>query len=327
MKREQNKNYCIYLDQNIYDDLVKERYSITSEQDFSIVYSTSTLGEIARMPNEYRTKFLSILKEYNSEYIWIENNLAYFKKSDPFEEFEEYLDNLNKYPGLKEMSDFAFKLHGGKLDVGFEELISNQKSAIKELLKIGLEELDEEEREKFSHVFDAIEKKGDLVFEELQNQLEEAFGDKQVINPRKELENVTGLSAQQLNNIEPPKVIENIFQTIKDKNPDLDQFNSAQDYFTWDIYNVNEDDTFGKINVIFNFLNIVGFWPDKKIDKERNFNAAMSDSQHASYAAYTNEIFTRDERFARRLNAVYEYLNIGTRIKFFSLDQINGKDG
>ena len=135
------------------------------------------------------------------------------------------------------------------------------------------------------------------------------------------------MSAQQLNNIVAPNIIESIFEKIKEKNSEFMQFNSVQDYFDWDLYNVKEDDIFGKINVLFNFLNIVGFWPDKKLEKEKNFRAAMCDSQHAGYAAFTNEVFTRDERFAKRMNAVYEYLNIGTSISYYTLQQLNGKDG
>jgi hypothetical protein len=190
-----------------------------------------------------------------------------------------------------------------------------------------LEELDEEEKEKISPFFDLLEQQGNIVFEMMQYQLESNFPENEVPNPRKELENVTGLSAQQFNNIVAPNIVESIFEKIKEKNPELEQFSSIQEYFDWDLYNVKKDDIFGKINVIFNFLNLVGYWPDKKIENDKNFQAAMSDSQHASYAAYTDKIFTRDERFARRLDAVYEYLNIGTRIRFFSLKQGNEKDG
>jgi|GEM_PF-4601897 len=75
---------------------------------------------------------------------------------------------------------------------------------------------------------------------------------------------------------------------------------------------------------MFNFLNIVDYWPDNKLEKEKNFRAFMSNSQHA---AYTNEFLTRDERFARRMNTFYEYLNIGTYISYFILEQLKEKDG
>ena len=183
---KEEKPYRIYLDHNIYDDLVKERYKITSEEDFSITYSVSTLEEIARMPKEYRTKFLSILEEYDAEYMWLKDGLAYFKKSDPFEELEEYRDKLNKYHSTKEMRDIALKLHGGKSGVSFDELISNQKSVFKQLMKVGLEELDEKEKENLSPFFDLLEQQGNLVFEMMQNQLESTFPENEVPNPRQE---------------------------------------------------------------------------------------------------------------------------------------------
>lgn len=328
MEKNNQTPYRIYLDHNIYDDLVKNRYSIESEVNLSIVYSTSTLAEISRMTPDYRTKFLELLRDINSEYIWIEKGLAYFNQVDPFLEFEDYLNNLNEYPIIQEMMDFALKLHGGKQEVSFDELISKQQASFLSLLQDGLDDLDDEIKKEFDEKFKDLKKNGMVVFDQLKKQLHEFYGENESIDPRKEIEKTTGLSAVQLNNIEAPNIIEKIFSALKESTPDFEvQFGQPEDYFKWDTFNINKEDLFSKINFIFNFLNIVGYWPDNNIADEKKFNAAMSDSQHASYAAYTNKFLTRDFKFSKRLYAVYEYLNIGTEVKYFSLDQLKDKDG
>jgi len=319
--------YRIYLDHNIYDDLSKNRYSITSDEDFKLVFSGVTLEEIARTSEKYREGFLKVINEYDSEYIWIEDGLAYFKESDVYEELEEYFSNLEKYPGSKEMFDLALKLHGGKQDVSFDSLVSNQKKAFTDLLNSTLDDLDENELQQMKPLIDLMISQGGAVFDLMQDTLEVNFKDNNVPNTRKGLEEITGLSSMQLNNITTPNILQTIFERIRENNPDNEIFKSPEDYFDWGLYNVKEDDVYGKINVIFNFLNMIGYWPDKKIEKENKFRAAMSDSQHAGYAAFTNEFFTRDEGLAKRVNAVFEYLNIGTKITYFTLNQINGSDG
>lgn len=249
--------------------------------------------------------------------------MAYFKEADAFEELKEYFNNLEKYPGSKEMFDLAIKLHGGKIDVSFDSLVSNQKKAFSDLLNSTLDDLDEAEQQKMKPLIDLVISHGGSVFDLMQDTLEVNFKDNNVPNPRKGLEEITGLSSLRLNNITAPNILKTIFERIRENNPNTDIFKSPEDYFDWSLYNVKEDDIYGKINVIFNFLNMVGYWPDKKIEKENKFRAAMSDSQHAGYAAYTNEFFTRDEGFAKRMYAVFEYLNIGTRINYFTLTQMN----
>ncbi|MEO9886715.1 MAG: hypothetical protein ABJR05_04740 [Balneola sp.] len=319
--------YRIYLDHNIYDDLSKNRYTINSDKDFKLVFSGVTLEEIARTSEKYREGFLKVINEYDSEYIWIEKGLAYFKEADAFEQLEEYLNNNEKYPGQKELFDLALKLHGGKEDVNFDDLVSNQKKAFSDLLNSTLDDLDEVEQQQIKPLIDIIKNQGGSVFDLMQDTLEHHFTDNKVPNPRKGLEEITGLSSLQLNNISTPNILQTIFERIRENNPDNETFKSPEDYFDWGLYNVKEDDIYGKINVIFNFLNMVGYWPDKKIEQENKFRAAMSDSQHAGYVAFTNEFFTRDEGFAKRMNAVFEYLNIGTKITYFTLNQINGSDG
>lgn len=325
MKKNDQIPYRIYLDQNIYDDLVKSRYSLESEINFLIVYSTSTLAEISRMTTDYRTKFLEVLRDNNSEYIWIEKGLAYFKDVDPFLKFEDYLNNINEYPIMQDMMDFALKLHGGRQEVSFDELLSKQQTSFISLLQDGLNDLDDEIKKKFDEEFKELKKNGRIVFDQLKKQLHEFYGENESINPRKEIEKTTGLSAKRLNNIKAPNIIEKIFTALKENSPDFEkEFGVPEDYFKWETFNINKKDIFSKINFIFNFLNIVGYWPDNNIANENKFNAAMSDSQHASYAAYTNEFYTRDYKFSKRLFAVYEYLNIGTKIKYFSLEPTKG---
>jgi len=48
------------------------------------------------------------------------------------------------------------------------------------------------------------------------------------------------------------------------------------------------------------------------------FVASMSDLQHAIYGAFANMFYTGDRRLFKKVEAIYEYLEIGNRIYLIS---------
>lgn len=63
-------------------------------------------------------------------------------------------------------------------------------------------------------------------------------------------------------------------------------------------------------------LNMVGYFPDSKQHKERRFTAAQSDAGHAAMASFCDMVFSRDERFVKKLGAALEYLELGATVCF-----------
>ncbi len=77
--------------------------------------------------------------------------------------------------------------------------------------------------------------------------------------------------------------------------------------------------THEKIHSIYNMLNMVGYFPDTKQHKERRFVSAQSDAVHASMAGFCQAVFSRDERFVKKLGAALEYLNLNTQVYFVKM--------
>lgn len=65
---------------------------------------------------------------------------------------------------------------------------------------------------------------------------------------------------------------------------------------------------------MYNFLNTAGYFPDSDIHKEKRFVASMSDNNHASMASHCDYFLSRDERFIKKIIAVFEYLEIKTKV-------------
>ncbi|HEX5277913.1 MAG TPA: hypothetical protein VFW42_09615, partial [Fluviicoccus sp.] len=138
----------------------------------------------------------------------------------------------------------------------------------------------------------------------------------------KEFREVTGIGPKELNNIQPPNVVVKIFDIYKG----VHNF-SNMDIGVDDFFGLIKNPVFPerpyckhqKITVIYNMLNTIGYYPDSQVKKERRFIASLSDTSHASFASFCDVLFSRDEYFIKKVKAVYEYLEIPTKVYFVSL--------
>ena len=67
-------------------------------------------------------------------------------------------------------------------------------------------------------------------------------------------------------------------------------------------------------------LNTLGYFPDSKVHKEERFVAAMSDNSHASMASFCALLLSRDKNFVKKVQAVYEYLDVPTEVKLVTVN-------
>lgn len=153
--------------------------------------------------------------------------------------------------------------------------------------------------------------------EELSNQLEENIDTPVGFSAIESFQSFTGLGPVQLNNIEPPDVIPQIWKALQES----EDFGSEDITFemlfgdeAWKSWFPQEPGIVGKINALYNLLNTVGYHTDPKQDRERKFVATMSDHQHAGYGGFAHKLLSRDERFVKKVRAVYEHLRIGTEV-------------
>lgn len=70
-----------------------------------------------------------------------------------------------------------------------------------------------------------------------------------------------------------------------------------------------------RISTLFNVLDFVGFWKDKKTEKSNL--ARTYDSSHTYFASYCNLFVSNDKRARYKAKVAYEYNNIETKVLSF----------
>ena len=329
-----------YLDQNILDLFVDDDHQEFLEMlasNFIIAYSDETLKEIKRS-GEFHSKFLSVLIKLDAYHLKIvmeqpgfkETDQATLSKKDPFESFNEFCKTGEEFDDIqKSMEASLFKYFGGNKGVGISEMHGDQKVAFSNLMNDlkdqladvsdevpGLEDLfgdlQEELINKFSNSLDETER---LMKENIQDDLN--------WSGIKEFREATGIGPKELNNIKPPRVIEQIWEMYRNTHPYSEMDISIDKFLGLTENNPIFPDRphfrHQKVTGIYSFLNSLGYWPDSKTHKERRFVAAMSDNSHASMASFCNILFSRDEAFVKKVHAAYEYLEVPTLVQLIGI--------
>jgi hypothetical protein len=329
---ENNQNKVrFYLDQNVIDYLIKGNLDTVQElinktQNSEIIYSYVTLREFARIEDVLQRKlYLDYLKRVKAKYLSIDKNESpHFEEVDPFEIFNKNSSNNNVYKDIED-SNLAMmhKLYGGKKDTSFDEIATSQKNSFSHLMEYlnkTLDSLDEHpaiNKELLKEIFqyantnyaESVDKTTQLIKNSNYN----------YENFLNDLRKLCDIKVDKLNEIEPPHVIDQIWNIIKDeiKNKNIDI--AYNDLFGDGLYKFfpNQKITMtSKVNGLYNLLNNIGYYPDKKIHNDKKFIPFINDHQHVGYAIYSDFFVTRDKRLMKKAEAVYEHLKIGTRIYF-----------
>lgn len=320
-----------YLDQNVIDYLIKGNLNsfqelIDKNQNVEIVYSYVTLREFARIEDVSQRKFyLDYLKRVNAKYFWIDKDeLAYFEEVDPFEKFNANIsDNKIAKEVEDSMLEMAHKLLGGKKDVSFDEIAISQKNSfshLMEYLNTTLDSLDEVPAidkgllKKYSQYMNT--QFAELIDKSTQQIKDSNYNNE---NPLNDLRKLFDIKVDKLNEIEPPNVISQIWDKIKDGIKNCNINLTYNDLFGdgFSKFYPNQKITMSmKVNWLFNMLNSIGYYSDKNIRNDKKFIPFINDQQHIGNAIYSEFFITRDRRLMKKTEAVYEHLKIGTKIIF-----------
>ncbi|MGG4606466.1 hypothetical protein ACLPHM_16910 [Paenalcaligenes sp. Me131] len=320
-----------YLDHNFLDKLSKgywlEFFGYIRD-NYRVVYSDATLKEIKRS-GLGAPRFIDALCFLEAEHIRIiltdefdSTNFAYYTSLSPKDVFSEYCENLSSiYEGIEESTiKSLLKMYGGLNGVGFEEINKYQKNSFSELVN-DLSEKNNEIREINPDVYEKIKNRTsgfqesfDAALaqssEHMKKYVSDDLGFSGVQTYRSEVE----ITPKILNNIKPPNVIEKIFDLYKRvddyKNFSIEQFLGI----SWNEIYKREMHTHEKIRAIYNLLNFIGYVSDSNMKKERRLVAAMSDADHAAMASFIDVLFSLDEKFVIKTEAVYEYLGCHTKV-------------
>ena len=337
-----------YLDHNILDLFTEPKCLLGKDSDLfkllknevQVVYSPITLEEIYRSivngkSNTYGLAFLNVLKELDAQFITLINengktiNTIFRSWEEPLVHFNYYVENnyLDKF--IKPLKNNLFAIYGGIKDykkfeteqlenfenilifieslLNYLQIFENKDEYICAEIKKYKEELPKLRAEKLKY-----ESHIKLSIQHLEESNRTQAANK---NFRESLKT----NHDKLQKIEFPNVLNQIWEMLQKNNPqlenlELDKFFQLQK----DINSEKEYYIFEKVNQIYTMLNMIGYYQDEGLHKEKRFIASFSDMSHASYGCFCEYLFTRDKAFSKKTAVAYEYLNIATQI--FTID-------
>ncbi|SEJ13259.1 hypothetical protein SAMN05216201_1052 [Pseudomonas linyingensis] len=332
-----NNNYdgkpTVYLDHNILDLFVKTRdlpFASELKEKYQIIYSDETLKEIKRT-GDNGSQFLEALESLEAMHLRIfvtesfkVTDRAILKELNPFDAFEDYCKNIEPiYEAMeKATAQSLLKFYGGRAGSDFEEINREQIDSFGGLMSYISDRVDE-----VKDLVPGVDAAVSAYTKEMQKSFNEALA-QSTVELRKNIEdelNYSGVQTYrnhmkvgpvQLNNIEPPNVIEKIWSIYKtldgyrENNFSIEQFLGLSQN---PIYN-REMYLHEKVTSVYNVLNVIGYYPDSKMKHDRRFTAAMSDAGHAAIASFSDFLFSRDAAFIHKTRAAYEYLNVKTQV-------------
>lgn len=338
---ENNRKPVMYLDQNVLDKLIKkgkDAHLLALKDKYHIVYSNGTLREIYKSATgagdlRYAIEFITTLTILEATYFELPdirsgNDAKPFESTEspcdmflkfvndvtPFDEFTHAFEKigLTIYDGIEDYESFGneqikamnnlrnFLINNLReleselnicvdknLKLQFETAINNCRNAIKELDN-QIDEFKENVRVSLEN-FKEANKDG---------KLSERFRDEYNINKDK-LEAIKGFDAL-------ARIITYIDEAKPDHLPSIS-----------DIVKVAYDDSiriYQKIFILYDFLNLVGYYPDKKLNKEKEHLSSCLDRHHASLGCFCDVFVTQDKKFTKKMKVIYEHFNIATKI-------------
>ncbi|ENU26022.1 hypothetical protein [Acinetobacter modestus] len=345
-KKEIQEKPLAYLDHNVLDLFTEPKNLLSRDSDlFQIlkndvqaVYSPITLEEIYRSvvkgkSSVYGLAFLEVLGALDAHYIelttdknGILSNTILRSWESPLTHFNRYIENnyLNKH--IDSLKKNIFALYGGVKDFNMfeKEQIENLNNLLF-FLEESLMNLENSEY-KDDYILSEIEKyKVEIPkLRSRQKQYEES-----VSISRQHLEELNkekyahlnfrdklNINIDNLKKIQPPNVLHQIWRLLKENNLELESV-EMDDFFQLKQKRINSENeyyVFEKVNQIYTMLNLIGFYSDSGLHKEKRFIASFSDMSHASYACFCEYLFTRDEDFSNKTQVAYEYLGVTTKI-------------
>ncbi|MFK1041169.1 hypothetical protein ACIUV2_19590 [Pseudomonas aeruginosa] len=321
-----------YLDHNILDFLLKFPGNALEPEllgNYQIVYSDETLREIKRTGDRGK-EFLGLLKKLSAMHINLETDLnfdttgrAFIRETDPNIAYSNYTESIEEvYESIiKSTNKTLQKFYGGLEELSLENISNDQVTSFFLLMNHILENA-----AKIKESHPSIYKEIESQVKNLKNQyigahreslheMKKHKSDSEIPIVEK-LREHTGLGPKQINNITSPKVIEKIWKLHKDA-PGYREHNFSIEQFlgiSKTIFQHREMHQNEKVTACYNVLNVIGYHQDSRLKIEKRFNASMSDAGHAAIASFADYIFSSDKAFIKKARAVYEYLNITTKV-------------
>lgn len=338
---ENTKKSSMYLDQNALDKLRKkgtDAHFFALKDNYNFVYSNSTLREIHKAgvnANDSKkiAEFIIVLTKLSATYFQlpdISSNLdarPYECTDAPCDVYLKFVDEVLRYDEFTHPTEkIGLAIYNGIED--YDEFSDTQTNAMLALNSFLLDNLAtlELEIENCDHenIKSYLETYINLCHQEvkvLEAKLDNFQKDVKFVNDKfKEANQVQSISnafrnaycinIDNIKKLEGLNALNRIFEYLDDVKPEnLPQLREL--YST--IFDKNER-IFNRILIIYDFLNLIGYFPDESLNKENKFLRSNLDRSHATLGCFCDIFVTHDKRFIKKMKVIYEHFNIGTKI-------------
>ncbi|MDH5445985.1 MAG: hypothetical protein OEY52_10530 [Gammaproteobacteria bacterium] len=318
-----------YLDQNvlvyIVDHADTEFFQVLDK--YTVVYSDETLCEIRRYDEVDGLKYIQVLENLDAKYMvagLFRKDFPQLKPNfvdkPPIEIYRNYCYlNKDKNEVSENLAEFSHKFYGGKRDKSFKDIFSKGESNLSDIFDNLLNDMKDLSMgtEYFSSVFEILKEENIKVNSKILKNLNGSIENESEYDAVNDFRSSFSLSSNELNNITGNNVAFKIWKTVIEKNNKITDSISIEQFFGIDVdsvYGLDEISISEKIIRMYNMLNFIGYYPDQKLHLDGKFISSTSDSTHAVMGAHADVLFTIDKRFARKIEAIYEYLNIKVEV-------------
>lgn len=331
----------MYLDQNALDQLRKkgtEAHFLALKDVYTFVYSSSTLREIHKAgvnANDVNktVDFLGVLTQLEALYLQLPNTYCDLNaqpnvtSDKPYNIYTRFIDEILRFDEFTHpMEIMGLAIYNGIKH--YDEFSNSQINAMSVLKKFLLDNLAEitheienlhDERAKL-HLELYVNQKLQQIesfeaeFDDFKNNVnftsekfKEANQDQSIV---KTIREIYCINIDNLKKIEGFNALNRIFDYLDEVKPE--DFPSLKVVFN-NAFAENENIS-NRISLIYDFLNLIGYYPDEFLNKENKFLRSSLDRSHAMIGCFCDIFVTHDQRFIKKMKVIYEHFNIATEI-------------
>lgn len=315
----------LYLDQNILglplEALISSsRYEVIRDQ-VAIAYSDETLSEIHRSSGMAES-FLSNLDKFKTLRLYPEmNNFSLTGRYiGRFENPRDRLhlmvsENLFASPELTGIKSLQ-KIYGGSIDLGQVDIVNAQFAALLKSVNADLNNisLDPEVRKLISNFISGQLNLANSVARQNAFAIQEYFNSSVADDPVTDFRKHLNLNPSKLNSIVGDDVLERIWELVRKASPECEELGMQQFFCITGNCRLSGKPLTQpeKVRNIVSTLNLLGYYSDNNLDKDKKLFASVSDLGHAGWGSLCTAIATNDRRFQKRILAAHRYLNLNT---------------
>ena len=325
------QNGFAYLDHNVLNDMYEGQevdvFKYLKDEKLQVVYSDQNLDEICDSPRR-KDYFIDCLNRLGAIHInspldgnWKPTNQLNISKKKLEERIVELAEARESTESIGDGMELMSKFFGGNNDVSMNQIVNTQLDEVEELLRTAMSESPE-----MSNAVDVDKLLSDLSNVRAQSavQMKEVDAELEANGSPFEAKNIKkhlGYEIKEISGVLPPKVIIKLWDMIGSKFGD---YSTIEDYQNavmslasgnFGLKGTSELTKIQAVNDLYLWLNLVGFHRDEKIKRLRKMKGSTADMNHASYAmTCCSHFLCNDERLRYKAEAIYEHLNISTKI-------------